>query len=80
MSAHIIGLRDPRFKKWLPDKEWDIPKLFYSQRAYQNNYHNGVLQADNTIRQIFEILDREGMLRRALIVITADHGEFLATR
>ena len=77
MSAHIIGLRDPRFKKWLPDKEWDIPKLFYSQRAYQNNYHNGVLQADNTIRQIFEILDREGMLQRALIVITADHGEFL---
>lgn len=77
MSVHIIGLRDPRFKKWLPDKEWDIRKLFYSHRAYQNNYHNGILQADNAIRQIFEILDREGMLQRALIVITADHGEYL---
>lgn len=77
MSVHIIGLRDPRFKKWLPDKELNIPKLCYSQRAYQNNYHNGILQADNTIRQIFEILDREGMLQRALIVITADHGEYL---
>lgn len=77
MSVHIIGLRDPRFKKWLPDKEWDIRKLFYSHRAYQNNYHNGILQADNTIRQIFEILDRKGVLQRALIVITADHGEYL---
>lgn len=77
MSAHIIGLRDPRFKKWLPDKEWDIPKLFCSQRAYQNNYYNGILQADQIIKQIFEILDREGMLQRALIVITADHGEYL---
>lgn len=77
MSAHIIGLRDPHFQKWRPDKEWDVPKLFYSRRAYQNNYHNGILQADNTIRQIFEILDRQGLLKRALVVITADHGEFL---
>jgi arylsulfatase A-like enzyme len=77
MSAHIIGFRDPRFKKWLPDKEWNIPKLFYSHRAYRNNYHNGILQADNTIKQIFEVLEQQGMLERALVVITADHGEFL---
>ena len=77
MSTHIVGLRDPRFKRWLPDKEVDILKFFYSHRAYRNNYHNGILQADNTIKQLFEILEQEGMLKKALVVITADHGEYL---
>ncbi len=77
MSAHIIGLRDLHFQKWQPDKEWDVPKLFYSKRAYRNNYHNGILQADGTIKQIFKLLEQKGLLKRALIVITADHGEFL---
>lgn len=77
MSVHKIGLHDPRFEKWKPDKERLMMKLSKTPRAYRNYYHNGVLQADNTIEQIFEILKEHGLLERAMVVITADHGEYL---
>ncbi len=77
MSVHSIGLRDPRFRKWLPDKERDYLKLSRTPRSYRNNYHNGILQADHTIEQIFQILNGQGVLDEALVVITADHGEHL---
>ena len=77
MSVHVLGLHDPHFKKWLPDKEWNLLKLSRTPRSYRNNYYNGILQADDTIRQIFGILEEKGLLERAIVVITADHGEYL---
>ncbi len=77
MSAHAIGIRDPRFKKWQPDKERNYLKLTRTPRSCRNNYHNGILQADHTIEQIFHFLANQGVLDEALVVITSDHGEFL---
>ncbi|MFO7568992.1 MAG: sulfatase-like hydrolase/transferase [Smithellaceae bacterium] len=77
MSVHAIGLRDPRFKNWQPDKEWNYLQLTRTPRSYRNNYHNGILQADSTIERIFQILAGQGVLDNALVVITADHGEHL---
>jgi arylsulfatase A-like enzyme len=80
MSVHESGLRHENFKKWQPST---VPLLaeFTSSKAYEiaykNNYHNGILQADASIRRIFELLASKGMLERALIIITADHGEYL---
>jgi len=79
MSAHFIGVRQSQFERWKPDTDSfadflsGVPK---SQR-YRNRYLNGILQADDTIRQIFQVLREKGVLDRALVIITADHGEYL---
>ncbi len=80
MSVHEAGLRHENFKKWQPSTVPLLEKLTSSKTyelAYKNNYHNGILQADASIRSIFEQLENQGMLERALIIITADHGEYL---
>lgn len=77
MSVHALGLRDPHFRQWLPDKDFNLLKLSTKPAAYRNNYHNGILQADNTIKQIFDVLEKRGVLERSVVVITADHGEYL---
>ncbi|MEF8814328.1 MAG: sulfatase-like hydrolase/transferase [Halovenus sp.] len=40
-------------------------------------YAGEVRSADDHLRQILEVLDREGMREETLIVVTADHGENL---
>jgi len=37
-------------------------------------YANRVLQADDYVRQIFETLDKKGVLKNSTIIITGDHG------
>ncbi|KQC09291.1 MAG: hypothetical protein APR62_02755 [Smithella sp. SDB] len=77
MSAHNIGFHEPRFEKWLPTKEHRFLKIYRTPRSYRNNYYNGILQADNMLEQIFGILNKARILERALVIITADHGEYL---
>jgi glucan phosphoethanolaminetransferase (alkaline phosphatase superfamily) len=77
MSVHNTGLHDSRFEKWLPVKEWNLLKLSKTPRSYRNNYNNGILQADNIIEQIFRILAEQKILENALVIISADHGEYL---
>lgn len=77
MSVHAIGLHDPRFERWLPVKELVPLKLSRTPRSYRNNYNNGILQTDHIIKQIFRILEARGVLHSALVIITADHGEYL---
>jgi len=79
MSAHFAGERQPQFERWKPDTDSvadflsGVPK---SQR-YRNHYLNGILQTDDIIRQIFQVLSEKGVLDQALVIITADHGEYL---
>ncbi len=44
---------------------------------FVNHYDTGVLQADTHIRQLMEVLERKGVLRDALVIVTADHGELV---
>ena len=44
-------------------------------RVLNHLYDGEVAAVDEQIRQLFAVLDRAGVLRDAVIVITADHGE-----
>jgi glucan phosphoethanolaminetransferase (alkaline phosphatase superfamily) len=83
MSAHLLG------KRWKQDREYQ-PAAAYGRPDRRepaargqlggltaNHYDNGVLQTDAVIRDLLQILDGKGYLRRAIVVITADHGEGL---
>ena len=84
MSVHEAGLRHEQFKKWQPSVVPLVsPSLVSSspskeyEVAYKNNYNNGILQADAMVRSIFEELKNKGLLDNALVIISADHGEYL---
>jgi glucan phosphoethanolaminetransferase (alkaline phosphatase superfamily) len=48
--------------------------------AVSNHYDNGVLQADDMIRQIFAGLEAKGHLDDSIVVIVGDHGEGLGEK
>jgi glucan phosphoethanolaminetransferase (alkaline phosphatase superfamily) len=48
--------------------------------AVSNHYDNGVLQADDMIRQIFAGLEAKGHLDDSIVVIVGDHGEALGEK
>jgi hypothetical protein len=79
MSAHILGLRHPRYKRWQPvtPSILDLRRPDISTGVYVNHYHDGILQADGMIERIFVHLRDKGWLDDAIVVITADHGEML---
>jgi glucan phosphoethanolaminetransferase (alkaline phosphatase superfamily) len=84
MSVHILGTKDARFRLFKPDVgKLNMDAMFrsdYDRTSVINSYDNGVVQADDTIRQLFSVLDRKGYLHDSIVVITADHGEALAER
>ena len=84
MSAHILGHKEDRFRIFTPAVEkLDMQSMFrseYDRTNVINSYDNGIVQADDTIRQLFDALDRKGYLRDSIVVILADHGEALAER
>ncbi|MDB4917723.1 MAG: hypothetical protein JWM95_5367 [Gemmatimonadetes bacterium] len=73
-STHTTGTKLPAFRKWTPVEIGVGPDVTTPQR---NAYDNGVLQADNTIREIFAALDAKGYLANSIIMILGDHGEGL---
>ncbi len=75
-SPHETALLQNEFAVWKP----------YAKTAGSANdrllrltnlYDNKILQADFTIKKIFEELEKKGILKDALVIITADHGEGL---
>jgi len=84
MSVHILGNKEARFRKFTPAvaklNMQDMFRREYDRASVVNSYDNGIVQADDTIRQLFDGLDRKGYLRNSIVVITADHGEALAER
>ncbi|MEN9559035.1 MAG: hypothetical protein RLZZ502_246, partial [Pseudomonadota bacterium] len=74
----------PEFAAHLPVENYyrDLSKMFRKEplgpvAARINYYDNGVRQADAMIESILQILKNKGYLEKALVVITADHGESL---
>lgn len=72
MSVHLMGMKHAAFRKYLPDK---IDIGVDKKTALVNNYQNGIVQADATLRAIFEKLKNAGELANTTIVICSDHGE-----
>ena len=79
MGVHQIGARREEFHRWHPFKP-PLAAPFVSSIGHPefvNNYHNGILQTDSVIESIFKHFERLNILQNALIIIAADHGEFL---
>lgn len=86
MSTHALSARDQRSAPFQPAKN------YYTQFAgplkpsaadleqYANFYDNGIHQTDQTIESLLDTLRRKNYLDDALVVITADHGEFIGER
>lgn len=81
MSVHRLGRMEDQYKRWTADNaptHSSFAVLDAAQSpATRARYHNGILQADEMIRQIFQRLEQLKVLDDALVMITADHGEFL---
>lgn len=84
MSPHLIGIKQEAFRIYQPSavkNDWGaLFKGEYDQETVNNNYDNGVTQADATIRDVFAALERKGYLPNSIVVILADHGEGLGDR
>lgn len=84
MAPHIMAHKQERYRFYQPAVvKLDMEALFrgrYDQTSVVNNYDNGVLEADATIRDVFSVLDRKGYLQNSIVVILADHGEALGDR
>jgi glucan phosphoethanolaminetransferase (alkaline phosphatase superfamily) len=72
LSTHTIGKKNPLFNHFMPNK---IGLGINKKTALENNYDNGILQADYVIRKIFEKLHNENILTNSTVYILADHGE-----
>jgi glucan phosphoethanolaminetransferase (alkaline phosphatase superfamily) len=81
MSVHPLGTRQQNVKPFVPVENYIAP-TFDRKNVQQavNYYDNGVVFADEVIRQIVESLSKKGYMRNALLVVTADHGEELGER
>ncbi|WP_171971876.1 sulfatase-like hydrolase/transferase [Mangrovimonas sp. DI 80] len=75
MSVHNLGTRLNKFKRYTP-----AGTTTFDAENYINRYDNGVLQADNFLKNIFSILSKKGYLQNSIVVITGDHGEALGER
>lgn len=82
MSAHVTR-RDDGKRVFAPASSYllaprlDDSGLDIDLPTATNYYDNGVLGADRVIETLVSQLRQKGYMRRALIVITADHGEAL---
>ena len=75
MSVHNLGLRLNKFKIYKP-----AGRTTFDVENYINRYDNGVLQADDYLKKIFNRLSQKGFLQNSIVVITGDHGEALGER
>jgi arylsulfatase A-like enzyme len=76
MSVHQLGYLDPQFRRWEAESA-AAGKATDRSQALRDRYHDRILQADARLRQIFALLDREKAFKDALVIITADHGEYI---
>jgi arylsulfatase A-like enzyme len=82
--VHLLGEKQEQYRVYQPaavQNNWDA--LFrgeYDRESVINNYDNGVLQADATIKELFAALDRKGYLKHSVVMILSDHGEGLGDR
>ncbi len=83
MSAHVLSERTPESSVFKPTENYAKSLVgpagwhFERRENHLNFYDNGVVQSDNTINRIIEILKEKRYLKKALVLITADHGELL---
>jgi hypothetical protein len=80
LSAHVTR-RDDGKGPFQPAESYILPPrtggIDVAVPTATNFYDNGVRNADRHIERMLQLLRRKGYLDRALVVVTADHGEAL---
>ena len=71
-SAHRLGKKFVEFRVYKP-----CNPLGKNKEEIINAYDNGIVQADNFLKKIFQEFEKKGYLQNSIVVITADHGESL---
>lgn len=83
MSSHALGKRLDDVPEFGPAENYDrlrwMGKPIERERAV-NFYDRGVRQTDRVVREILDVLQQDGYLEDALVVVTGDHGEALGER
>lgn len=83
MSSHVLRSREKTPGKFQPATSYVIHRAQDTgpgsspDPAAINYYDNGVVRTDEVIAELLSTLERKGYLKKALVVITADHGESL---
>lgn len=89
MANHVLGRRTlaesepfgPTKSYYAATSEFRLAEPTAAEMSHFVNYYDtGVLQADTHIRRLMEALERKGVLRDALVIVTADHGELVGER
>lgn len=86
MSTHALSARDQRAAPFQPSRNYyshfagSLQPSTGDLQQYANFYDNGIHQTDQTIEALIDTLRRKNYLDDALVVITADHGEFVGER
>lgn len=85
MSSHLLGRRmsPERFgeeKNYFALVHGKFAPPEQERQRFVNFYDGGVLQTDQTIRELLDVLRSKGLMDDALVVATADHGEFVGER
>ncbi len=80
MSAHFAGNIDTQYNKYTPYKVGLLGNTNEQSMRYTNNYDNGILQSDDSIKKIFTYLKKYDYLKNSIVIVTADHGEALGEK
>lgn len=84
MSAHVMTDKEERFRVYRPQQasiQWgSVVHGEYDLQPIRNRHDNGIRQADHYIAEAFRRLDEKGYLERALVLISADHGDGLGEK
>jgi arylsulfatase A-like enzyme len=78
----LAQVKDQPFFAWLHyygvhSPGWDGKSIRRVVRDWPKNYKRGLRWVDGEIRWLFQQLDRLGIAKRTVVVVTADHGEGL---
>lgn len=84
MSTHYAGVKLADYRTYThPDAQVEPgrdPHEIFPLLDHPDRYDDKVIQADDFVRQIFDLLTRKGYLEDGIVIVTADHGEGLGER
>jgi glucan phosphoethanolaminetransferase (alkaline phosphatase superfamily) len=75
-STHETGLLQEKYALYRPYKK-NVGEKDEQHQIAINEYDNKVVQADATIQQLFEELEKKKYLQNSMVIITSDHGQGL---
>ncbi len=80
MTTHFLGDVSIKNKAFFPEKRCSRLDFSYSIDVCFNKYDNAVIQFDFNVNKILENLEKNNLLKKSIVIISADHGEYLGEK